>query len=470
MLGNTPSAVAGDLNTDIVSVLDLDPEIMNKLFRRFGDQGLGAFEMMKSLGYTKPSSQYSYAHFEEDWIHETVKVLAVTAAAAGAGQATTFSLDTDNFYNGSVYVRVGDQILLKNDVMVLVTDVTLLTSTTGTVTVAPFDQSVNIAGAITAADTLIIVSNAYAEGTGQPGGVAYRTIYDEGFIQTVKETHRITGHEMNTKKWYDVLSDGKKIDGSHAIGTMQAQYRLKMKINMALLLGNTMDNTLITDDAGLNPEGLKFQTTEGLLPYIRRTGNQLDHTANSWTIAKFDAIERILDAQLNTGEVCIFMGLDLAIENSNVMKDYFANTDHAYIRKASSSKLFGGNEGLSASVDFSGFRKNNRDYYFQRMPVFTHPKLGGAAGYDFTNKGFVLPLGLRKAVDPSTGGNVMLPTFGCRYPNHGHNRMVQVWEDGAAGPNPSKFRGDVDKHSLHFRAEVGFEGVAGNSMIMIEQQ
>lgn len=472
--GNVPSAVAGGYNTQVVSILDADPTVMNKLFRRHGDQGSGMFGMMKALGYTKGVSQETYSHFEEDWIHETIHHLAASATGGTtAGTACTIKLDTVDFdANDGFYVRKNQMLLLPNDVICTVTDVTVNGAQDVDVTFAPNDVSDNIDSAVvfaTGGEEIMIFSNAWAEGSGQPGGIVSKTIKDSNCLQIIKETHDITGTEMNSKKYWTSFSDGRGLKGSHALGSEHAQYRFLMAINMALLWGKKTDNPLINGaGTGTNPDGLAFNTTEGCIPYIRRCGNTLDHSAGSWTVAKFDQMERILDREMEGGDLLMMMGLNLLQENSNVLKDYFSESNTDLISKMANDRLFGGNKGLTGSIDFSGFRKSNRNYYFQKMQVFSHPKLGGADQYTWADRAIAMPIGLRTVKDPTTGSSAKLPTFGCRYSKYDHGRMVQTWTTGAAGADTSQYTNQIDKKVLNYRAHVGFEGVAGNSMIVVE--
>ena len=77
----TPAAVSAPYASEIISTFDIDkPERLNVLFRRRGDQGLGFFRLIESLGFKMPVAQDLYEHDEEDWIHETFHSLNLVPA------------------------------------------------------------------------------------------------------------------------------------------------------------------------------------------------------------------------------------------------------------------------------------------------------------------------------------------------------------------------------------------------------
>ena len=80
-----PDAIAAIYASDIVSGFDIHkPEKLNVLFARYGDQGASFFNLIRSLGFEKQVSLDTYGHFEENRIHETVKV-ASNVESSGTG-------------------------------------------------------------------------------------------------------------------------------------------------------------------------------------------------------------------------------------------------------------------------------------------------------------------------------------------------------------------------------------------------
>ena len=88
-----PSAVQSIWSQQIISTFDIDkPENLNVLFRRYGDQGLGLFRLIESMGFKMSVAQDTYEHDEEDWIHEVFHSLALVGAP-GPGNDLVVTLD-----------------------------------------------------------------------------------------------------------------------------------------------------------------------------------------------------------------------------------------------------------------------------------------------------------------------------------------------------------------------------------------
>ncbi len=91
-----PTAVASIWSQQIISTSDIDkPENLNVLFRRYGDQGLGFFRIIESMGWKLPTAQELYGHWEEDFIHETFNSRNAVGAP-GPGNNILITLDSTN--------------------------------------------------------------------------------------------------------------------------------------------------------------------------------------------------------------------------------------------------------------------------------------------------------------------------------------------------------------------------------------
>ena len=119
------AAIEAIYTHDLVSSFDiLKPDVWAKLIRRHGKQGGEFFSTIRALGFSVPTSNEDYSHFEDDWIHETIQ--AVTPIVIGAaGAVTTFTIGPNSIpVNGNHYIRIKDKLQLINRVAVYVTDIT----------------------------------------------------------------------------------------------------------------------------------------------------------------------------------------------------------------------------------------------------------------------------------------------------------------------------------------------------------
>lgn len=161
-----PEAIAQIYASDIISGFDLHkPEIMNTLFRRFGDQGASYFQLIRSMGFESPVARDTYGHFEDNHIHEVVHVLDIVAQPA-VGADIQFTLDpVDLDANNNFYLRTWDILMFPNEVTGSVTDIDVAIPGAPVITVSPNELTDQLP-ALTAGEELIITSSAFSEGSG----------------------------------------------------------------------------------------------------------------------------------------------------------------------------------------------------------------------------------------------------------------------------------------------------------------
>lgn len=467
-----PQAVAAIYATDIISSFDIHkPEKLNNLFRIRGDQGMGYFMLLKSLGFERPVANDQYGHFEDRFVHDTF-IVGANSAAGAAGATVTVTINANSFSqlggNYYLYPRLWDLVLIQTqngEIQAQITDVTNNNNGTGTIDLVPSQLNDAIPALVTGQE-LIITSNAFAEGSGQPTGALSGTDEYVNYVQIVKETLTATGTEMTNQDWFDTLTDGegenKKIIGYYIKGQLDLDYRMALRCTNALLFQQLTTNTntdLIDPNSVV---GARPVTTEGLIPAIRRAGNVEPYTVGLFSTAKFNRIDKILDREFSGSDVTGLLGIDLSHEINDVLVDYFKDTGVDYTTKS----LFGGDSGLAASVDFRSMKTSGgRVFHFQRMGQFSHPKIGGAAGYRFPQMGLFLPL--NKMKDKKSGE--MIPSIGSRYKKLGaYDRKMEVWDVSGAGTSRKVTPNDFA--NFYQRAHIGAHHIGVNRFVLLDPQ
>ena len=453
-----PDAIAALYASDIVSGFDIwKPEKLNVLFARYGDQGASFFQLIRSMGFEKEVSLDTYSHYEENFIHEVVWV-GSTESAGSAGAASTFVLGPESLdANNNFYLRLWDILLFPNEVTASVTIINVSTPSAPVITVTP-NVSTEAIPVVTDGDQLVIMSNAFSEGSGQPEGAIRGTYEYENDVQILKETIGYTGTEMTNQTWFDITSMGYKIPAYYFLGQVDIDYRMALRIDGALLWGKRTDNT-ITDGV----TGRPIKSTEGLIPYIRRLGNEQTYTDGSFSVTEFDDMDNTLDRNFAGNYILGLLGLNVHQQIENALVSYFANTNIVFAKETVNEVLFNRNESLGASVNFKYLTKSERTYLFKRMGVFNHPKLYGATGYDFNKFGVFMPINKRK--DPVSGN--MVESIGTRYKGLGrYNRRMEVWQVGGAGEGLKVT--EFDTRNTYQRCHVGahFRGI--NQFVLLE--
>lgn len=454
-----PDAIASIYASDVVSGFDIHkPEKLNQLFSRYGDQGASYFQLVRSLGFEKSVANDTYGHFEENRIHEIIHVDAGVAQPV-VGADIEFTLDSDDLdSNNNFYPRKWDVVLFQNEVTGSITDIDVTTPTAPVVTCTLNDDTEQFP-ALTAGDELVIFTNAFSEGSGQPESAIRGTWEYSNDAQIIKETIGYTGSEMVNQTWFDVTTRGQKIPAYYMLGQTDIDYRTALRVDGALLWGKkTVNDSLVDPDTGR-----AIKTTEGLIPYIRRVGNEQTYTSGSFDVSEFDEMDRTLDREHAGNHILGLLGIRLHQDIENSLKTYFADTNIQFARQTANEVLFNKNESLGASVNFKYLTKSERTFLFKRMGVFNNPKLYGATGYDAPKMGIFMPINKKK--DPVSGN--MVESVGVRYRGLGrYNRRMEVWQVGGAGEGLKVT--EFDKRNTYMRTHVGAHFRGGNQFVLLE--
>lgn len=459
-----PEAIAQIYASDIISGFDLHkPEVHNVLFRRRGDQGLSTFQLIRSLGFEKSVASDSWKHYEDNHIHEVIHVKADVAAPA-AGEPIQFTLAADDLdANNNFYLRENDRIMFPNEVIGHVLDIDVSVPAAPVVTVEPADSAETIP-ALTEGETLAIITDAWAEGTGQPGGALSGTWEYDNDAQIIKESIGFTGTEMVNQSWVNVTSNGQQLVGYYMKGQIDVDYRIALKIDGAILWEKRTTNTGITG-TGVDGRARQVKTTEGLIPYTRRVGNEQTYTSGAFDVDEFNEMDNTLDREFAGNYIMGLLGITLHQNIEDSLKTYFANTNISFARQTTNDALFNKNESLGASVNFTYLTKSERTFLMKRMGSFSNSKVAGATGYNGPKMGLWMPI--NKSKDPVSGD--MVPSIGIRYRALGkYSRRMEVWQVGGAGEGLKVT--EFDSRNTYLRCHIGTEFFGGNRFILMEAE
>ena len=447
----TPSTVTGNYTDAYVSTFDIHkPSILNKLFRKYGKQGLGFFNVLETLGYKTPVDQTTYSHFEEDWIHESVTTLAAVAAP-GAGLPITFTLAPANLDSANrFFIQVNDDVMFANQVTGTLTAISVAVPAAPTVTVQPH-QAVDDIGALAAGATVIIYSDNWAEGTAQPPSHVTAPIKYTFSTKIVKVTNTATGSEMTNRAWVDETSDGQKLGAWYLKGQIDSDYEMIARSDGALLMDRPTTNATLTAAGN--------RTTFGLVPWIRSGGNTDNYVQGFYSIADFDSTNETLDQNFAPSEMLSLLGIQLHLEWENLFVNTFTQGAIVY------GSFKDGQKAMDLNIDFKSFTKGERGWHLKRMGIFNHPKFYGAPGFTFPGMGVLCPMDKQRDADPAGKGN-MIPSIGYRYKALGdYNRQMKTWVVGGAKATNSA----TDEDNMYLRSEFGSEYIASNRFFLIEQ-
>lgn len=455
-----PDAIAQIYASDIISGFDIHkPEKMNELFARYSDQGASYFQLLRSMGFETPVAQDTYGHYEENHIHEVIHVLEnVVQPAVGAD--IVFTLDPQDLdANNNFYLRQWDGILFPNEVTGSVVTIDVTVPGAPVITCRPNDNGDQFP-ALTAGMELSIFTSAFAEGSDQPAGAVSGTWEYSNTAQIIKETVGFTGTEMVNQSWIEVIR-GQKVVGYYMKGQIDIDFRTALKIDGALMWGKQTTNATLVDNS-TEGGGRPIKTTEGLIPYIRRVGNEQSYVPGAFDVAEFDELSNTLDREWAGNHILGMLGIQLHQDIENSLKTYFANTNITFAKQSTNSVLFNNNDALAASVNFTYLTKSERTFLMKRMGAFNNRKVAGAEGYNAPKMGVWLPLNKRK----DAKGN-LTDSIGVRYRALGkYSRRMEVWQAGGAGEG-LKVNG-IDKRNTYQRCHLGAHHFGGNRFVLME--
>jgi hypothetical protein len=446
----TPSTVTGVYNDALVSTFDIHkPEKLNVLFRKYGKQGLGFFNVLNTLGYKKPVSQTRYSHFEEDWIHQASHVLNNVGNPL-AGNPITFRLDPaqDLDAGNRFFIQLNDNAMFANQVTGTVTNIVQVGNQVD-VTVHPHQSTDNI-GALTAGDTVITYSDSWAEQTAQPPGHVTKPIEYFFDAKIIKVTNEASGSEQTNRIWVESMSDGQKLVSWVSKGQIDADYEMSLRMDGALLFDRPTTTAALT--------ALGQRTTFGLVPWIRTGGNVDTYVQGFYSVQDFYAQTEVLDSSFAPNEMLSLLGISLY----NEIEQLFVNTF------TQGALIYGSfNEGkkeIDLNIGFKSFTVGERGWHLKKMSSFSHPYLYGAAGFPLKGMGIMCPMD--KVKDANPDGSNHIPSIGCRYKELGdYSRQMKVWITGGAKASTNQF----DKDELNMRTEMGSQYIASNRFFLVEQ-
>jgi hypothetical protein len=459
--------IAAQYQSNFVSAYDVHkPDVLSKMFNRYGDQGSSWFLTLDKMGFLKPVAATSYSHYENELKNPTFKAVGGTAAGAAGASVNVVLVAADVNSTGQSYPRLFEIVFFKGGQLGIITNITVGAgpSYTTTLAVTPLKTTDTIP-AIGASEEISIISNAHSEGSDQPKGVVPGATKRTNYTQIMKETLAVTGTELTNQTWFDgwVEVPG-SVNGTEQIASgnswynlnwMDMEWRIGKQISGALLFGETTNN--VTDPA----TGLPINTTQGLIPTIRSLGNTDTYVPGAFSVTDFDAYGRTLDREYAGDYVLGLVSKSFSDEIENTMVAYLANTNIIYeVEQQVGSRL--GVDGKSISIDFNYLKKSNRTFMFKRMMEFSNRQTFGITGSVTDGYGVFIPMNKQK--DAKSGK--MLDNIGARYKNlNGYSRKMEVWAVNGAGPGMKVSSVDVNKSFI--RTDIGAHQMGVNQMILV---
>jgi hypothetical protein len=412
---------AEQMTGTLVSAMDYihKPEVFNKLVGRYPLQT--DIDLFEKMGKLSQVSSDTYHHHEED---ELVPVQVIASVANGSGSDVVVTLASASHSNSGAnsFPRVGNLVQFKNLATGLIVSKSVVTPSAHTITVRPVNASQNVQAAAIAADSFIVYSGAFEEGTsGFNQSVIPTTNKVTGQLQTFSEFFKVTSHEEANQTWVTFTNPiTKQKEARYYVkGEADTADRFRMQEVQGLFLTPQ-------SDAGLtNAAGTAIATTKALIPTLTDSANLVDYTTAP-TMTTYDNIIKLLNNNYSAqGEFMLGEGLGFSLKNKDFHIDFAKNGGIQY-------NTFGGGENGSKKaleIGFSSVSYCGVTFHIKRLSILSHAGTTGASGFPYTDYFIVIPMG--QGYDPK--GKEMIDYFGIRYKKLGGKGVrehFKVWETG----------------------------------------
>lgn len=448
------------------------PDVEPSVKRRYGNELLSG--LLEEVGHSKSTGSIDFRHFEEDWLMPKVTADSPGGAAGAAVTLTAVAPTPQTITPASPYqgaaltpdlmpVRVNDILLIKpasgtvNASNYIHAIVDQLFPATNQFSVVPQDSADAIPAFTN--DEVVILTNAFGEGTNQPEGRQRNLIEYTNNVQVIKSTHEITGTERALVHWveYENEETGQMMYGWQLKGEEDTLYEQLNYNEMALLMGESANNANIFNSPTLS-EANSITFTKGLIPSIISGGGNVSNysSVTGWTLNDAENLVTELDKNRGSKVNLLPCGIELSGSIDNELGDRFQNGGVSYGN-------FNMDSEKAVSLVFDSFKVKGYTFHKKTYDVFNYLQMLGAAGYGFVNEGMVIPM--EDQVDAKS--RERLPALRKRYVAHpqGDSRemettAVNLFEVGDSGK---------DAFQVRYISHCGFEIFAPNKFAYIQQ-
>lgn len=455
----TPSALRSAASWNYLNSVSLPegllkPQVGSSLVRRYGTQSLTG--LMQELGLTERVESIIFNHYEEDFIHEVIKVENASAGAANA--VVTLTVQSDYRFsisnNNSPYVASGSTTVTMPRVYDIVEfedgTVAQVTAVSGnTFNVAPVVSGENIP-AVTTSSVIINTGRANVEGGTTPDGIQTQLLSYTNNTMILDDAYVVYEGGAAAITWLDNLGESGNESYWYLEGINNTKTRFENFCEMTAMTGKKITNTTLAGTSGFGTSKI----TEGFIPFIENYGNVENYTKNSWSETDLDNLVDELNKYKAAEENMILAGLPLRRQFDTYLRTSAGLTDGGIIYSTLP-------EEKAVNLGFKSFTKDGYTFHLKRYDVFTDVKtLGASDNFKYPHLGLVAPLDETSLPDPQ-GGTTSVPSFSIAYNDvNGMEPMgYKEWVTGGLGDANTD---DTDQMKINFRKRFAFHGKGAN--------
>jgi hypothetical protein len=461
---NGGTAANGDSTTFAQQYL---PEVYEAEVERYGNRTLSGF--LRMVGAEMPMSSDQVIWSEQNRLHISYTNVVL---AAGAGINVLTITPAAGIVN---VISINDTIVILDPASGAEAKalVTASNTTTGVITVTPFDNvalgATFYAGAGGATLKIFVYGSSYAKGTNL-GGVAAgvgaqapntRVSVEPQFTQysnspiILRSQYVVNGSDMAQIGWVEVATED---------GTSGYLWYLKAESETRLRFEDYLEMSMIESEFSQIGGAAGVSTTpgsEGLFAAIQSRGNvEVGFTAAAG-LDEFDAILKNLDTQGAIEENMLFLQRQTSLD----FDDMLASISGGFAG-GTAFGLFENSEEMALNLGFSGFRRGSYDFYKTDWKYLNDASTrGGIVGVN-SIEGVLVPAGTSTVYDQILGTNIRRPFLHVRYrASQADDRRMKSWLTGSAG---GAFTSTLDAMEVNFLSERCLVTQAANNFVLFK--
>lgn len=440
------------------------PDNESELVKPFNNTLTGIWDL---AGAKKATTATEYSWWEKNRIMPLVKATCPGGAAGAAVVFTTDATSRTSFgsyspYNTGTTATTAALPVRKYDIISIapqsglasagsyVNVIVTATPTSTTFTATPLVSTDSIP-AIAAAKELIIIGNAFGEGSVLSSTLSTTTTKYTENLQIVKHRYQVTGTDKLAATWVDLGKGMKAFLPAEKDAYMQF---LKLQ-DLTLLLGEQMSSVALSDDFidGTLETNAPIRTTNGLIKQVLTGGQILDYSnITGVTLADLWDYNTIIDKEGAEKENMLHLGIDIDQQLDRELGDRVANGAISY-----GNFKFG--EAKAIDLQFSKMKLGSFVYNKRCLEALNDRQNTGAEGYGYSYEALMLPMGsdVKLGNDDESGKRVA--TVRKRFlANYGESREAVIkYYDGFA-----QSENGTDRDEVRYMSEIGVEVQARN--------
>jgi hypothetical protein len=450
---------AGDTNTFAQQYL---PEIYEQEVERYGNRTLSGF--LRMVGAEMPMTSDQVIWSEQNRLH-----ISYTNVVLGAGGAVNVLTITPAAGIVNV-ISINDTVVILDPASGAEAKglVTASNTTTGVITVAPFDNvalgATFYAGAGGATLKVFVYGSSYAKGTNL-GGIAAgagaqaantRVSVEPQLTQfsnspiILRSQYVVSGSDMAQIGWVEVATED---------GTSGYLWYLKAESETRLRFEDYLEMSMIESEFSQIAAG--SPGSEGLFAAIQSRGNvEVGFTAAAG-LDEFDAILKNLDTQGAIEENMLFLQRQTSLDFDDMLAAISGGS-----QGGTAFGLFENSEEMALNLGFSGFRRGSYDFYKTDWKYLNDASTRGGINGINSIEGVLVPAGTSTVYDQILGTNIRRPFLHVRYrASQSDDRRMKSWLTGSAG---GAFTSTLDAMEVNFLSERCLVTQAANNFVLFK--